>query len=292
MSYRDLQLDWLQCLVAVVDAGSLSGAAAEVHRSQSAVSMQLKKLEDSVGQPLLARGARRMALTPAGFDLLGHARELLTLHDRAVAALHGGAVTGRVSIGAADDYARAYLAPVLRRFADRHPQVQVTVLCEPSVGLQERLRRGELDLALVSREGPGRGERLFREPLIWAGAERYRMWTLDPLPIAVHRWDRHLLATVLAAVAAQGRGYRIVYNSPNVSGQLAAAESGLAVAVITRCSLPAGLKALDASHGLPELPEVEVALVRSTHTRRSPAVDALCDYVTSSLRKEPVEPGR
>lgn len=283
MPSTDLQIDWLRTFVAIVNAGSLTAATRHVARSQSAVSMQLRKLEESVGQPLLVRGARRMTLTPAGYDLLGHARELLALHDRAVATLHGGAVTGRVSIGAPDDYARAYLAPVLRSFAERHPQVQVTVLCEPSIGLLERLRRGELDLAIMSRDAPGRGQLLFGEPLIWAGAEPHQAWTREPLPIAVHSWSRRLRAAVLAAVSAQRRRWRIVYNSPSVSGQLAAAESGLAVAVITRCSLPDTLKVLDASHGLPELPEVEVALARSTHTQRSPAVDAVHEQVMQSL---------
>ena len=83
MSYRDLQFDWLQCLVAVVDAGSLSGAAAEVHRSQSAVSMQLKKLEDAVGHRLLERDARKQHLTPEGETLLGYARRILELHAEA-----------------------------------------------------------------------------------------------------------------------------------------------------------------------------------------------------------------
>lgn len=289
MPATDLQIDWLRTFVAIVNAGSLTAATRHVARSQSAVSMQLKKLEDSLGQPLLVRGARHMTLTPAGYDLLGHARELLALHDRAVAALHGGAVTGRVSVGTPDDYARAYLAPVLRRFADRHPQVQVTVLCEPSTGLLERLRHGELDLAIMSRDAPGRGELLFREPLIWAGAEPHRVWLREPLPIAVHSWDRRLRAAVFAAVSAQRRRYRIVYNSSSVSGQLAAAESGLALAIITRCSLPANLKALDASHGLPVLPEVEVALARSTHTQRSPAVEALHEQLMAVLGGGPLE---
>ena len=109
MSYRDLQFDWLQCLVAVVDAGSLSGAAGEVHRSQSAVSMQLKKLEDAVGHRLLERDARKQHLTPEGETLLGYARRILELHAEAHDALNGDALTGQVRLGVPDDYAARYL---------------------------------------------------------------------------------------------------------------------------------------------------------------------------------------
>ena len=123
MAYRDLQFDWLQCLVAVVDAGSLSGAATEVHRSQSAVSMQLKKLEDAVGHRLLERDARKQHLTPEGETLLGYARRILALHTEAQDAMHGAPLTGRVRLGVPDDYAARYRTPVLQHYAPRHRRV-------------------------------------------------------------------------------------------------------------------------------------------------------------------------
>ena len=117
---QDLQTDWLKCFVAAVDAGSLSSAAPEIHRSQSAVSMQIKKLESAVGCPLLIRGPRQLQLTPEGQVLLGYARRLLDLHAEAQAALQGEAVSGLVRLGVPDDYASKYLTPVLKRFAPRH----------------------------------------------------------------------------------------------------------------------------------------------------------------------------
>lgn len=279
MSSKDLQIDWLRAFLAVVDTGSMTAAAQQVARSQSAVSMQIKKLEESVGRPLLSRGSGTISLTPVGYDLLAHARKLMEIHSGAVAALHRSGIEGRVTFGVPDDYVMVYLAPALRTFSSRYSEVEVTVVCEPSTSLVTRIERGEIDLALASRDEPGRGEVLVKEDLIWVGAEQHAAWTRNPLPIAVHGLSSPLRGTILSALEAQQREYRVVYNSPNVTGQLAMAESGLAVAVITRCTQPPGLKHLDSRHGLPKLPAVEVVLLRSERSRRSRAVTAMHDHI-------------
>ncbi|GAA3544742.1 LysR family transcriptional regulator [Zobellella aerophila] len=280
---KDLQLDWLRAFVSVVDTGSLTAAARQVYRSQSAVSMQIKKLEEVVGRPLLARGPRHLLLTPAGSELLGYARRLLDVHGEALAAVHGPEISGRISLGVPDDYAMAYLTAVLRTFANRHTGVEITLVCEQSTALIPKVERGELDLAVVTRDHPQRGTLLFREGLVWVGAEQQEAWRREPLPIAVHELGSRARSEVLAAITAQRRDYRIVYHSPNVAGQLAAAESGMAVAVLTRCSLPAGLKVLDERQGLPALPELEVALIRSKSSVHSPAVDAMHEQIIRTL---------
>lgn len=283
MSSRDLQIDWLRAFLAVVDTGSMTAAAKQVSRSQSAVSMQIKKLEDSVGRPLLNRGSSAITLTPAGYDLLAHARKLMEIHSRALASLHRSGIEGRVTFGVPDDYVMVYLVPALHAFANRYSEVEVTVVCEPSTVLVTKIERGEVDLALVSLDAPGRGDLLFKEDLIWVGSEPHAAWTRSPLPIAVHGLSSQLRSTVLSALEAQRREYRVVYNSPNVTGQLAMAESGLAVAVVTRCSQPSGLKALDSRHGLPDLPTVEVVLLRSERSKRSKAVTAMHDHILGSF---------
>ncbi len=284
MQSKDLQIDWLRAFLAVVDTGSMTAAARQVARSQSAVSMQIKKLEDSVGRPLLSRGAGQITLTPTGYDLLGYARKLIELHSSTLVALHGGKVAGRVTLGAPDDYVMTYLAPVLRTFTTRFSDVEVTLVCEPSTALVAKVDRGEIDLALASRDAPGRGEFLFREGLIWVGSDQHEVWKQAPLPIAIHGLDSRLRAEILTALAGRQREFRVVYNSPNVMGQLASAECGLAVAVITRCSLPPGLKVLDARNGLPELPELDVVLLRSEQSERSTAVDAMREHIIRSLK--------
>lgn len=284
MAIPDLQLDWLRSFVATVDAGSLSNAAGAVHRSQSAVSMQLKKLEDATGRRLLERGPHRLALTPEGQTLLGYARRMLDLHAEAQAAFQGDTLSGRVRLGVPDDYAARYLTPVLRRFAPQHSAVEIELDCEQSTSLIPRVERGELDLALVSRDHPQRGTLLFHEPLVWVGAAAFELWRRDPLPIAVYEDTSLARRGAIECLAQQGRRYRVVYNSSSLAGQMAAVESGLAVAALTRCSAPEHLQVLDGRHGLGPLPPMEVAVLRSDASRGSPAVDSLHTLLVQTLR--------
>lgn len=284
MTPQDLQIDWLKCFVAVVDAGSLSGAAPEVHRSQSAVSMQLKKLEAALGSQLLVRGPRQLQLTSEGQTLLGFARRMLDLHSEAHAALHGEDLVGRVRLGVPDDYAAKYLTPVLKRFAPRHGAVEIELDCEQSTSLIPRVARGDLDLALISRDHSRRGTLLFHEPMVWVGSPQFDVWRRDPLPIAVYEDTSLARRSAINSLALQGRRFKVVYNSSSLAGQIAAVESGLAVAVLTRCSAPAHLQVLGSEHGLGSLEPMEVAVYRSRASRGSKAVDSLHGLLVKTLR--------
>ncbi len=286
MSYPDFQIDWLRAFVAVVDAGSLSGAAPLVHRSQSAVSMQIKKLETALGRPVLLRGPRHLEVTPAGAELLSYARRMLELQAETQAALFGPQLAGRVRLGVPDDYASMYLTPVLRSFSHRYQGVEIELTCEQSTSLIPRVVRGELDLALVSRDKPQRGRFLFEEPLVWVGAAQFEVWRRDPLPVAVYESASMARSATLKALAARRRAYRIVYHSSSLAGQLAAVESGLAVAVLTRCSVPPGLQILQnlpAEFDLPPLDSMNVAVLRSKASLRAPAVDAMYEQMVRTL---------
>jgi DNA-binding transcriptional LysR family regulator len=282
---HDLQIDWLKCFVATVDAGSLSSAATEIHRSQSAVSMQLKKLEAAVGHALLLRGPRRLELTQAGQTLLGYARRMLDLQAEAQAALGGEAVTGLVRLGVPDDYASRYLTPVLKRFAPRHGGVEIQLDCEQSTSLIPRVASGDLDLALVSRDHARRGTLLFHEPMVWVGSPQFDTWRRDPLPIAVYEEASLGRRSAINALALQGRPYKVVYNSSSLAGQIAAVESGLAIAVLTQCSAPAHLQVLGLEHGLGPLEPMEVAVYRSQASKGNQAVDSLQRMLVQTLRQ-------
>ena len=286
MNYPDFQIDWLRAFVAVVDAGSLSGAAPLVHRSQSAVSMQIKKLETALGRPMLLRGPRHLEVTPAGAELLSYARRVLDLQAEAHAALFGPKLAGRVRLGVPDDYASTYLTPVLRSFAHRYQGVEIELTCEQSTSLIPRITRGELDLALVSQDKPQRGRFLFDEPLVWVGSPQFEVWRRDPLPIAVYESTSMARQATLAALGTRRRGYHLVYHSPSLAGQLAAVESGLAVAVLTRCSVPPHLQILQnlpAEFDLPPLDAMHVAVLRSKVSQRSPAVNAMYEQMARTL---------
>lgn len=284
MTAQNLQLDWLTSFVAVVDTGSLTNAAAEVHRSQSAVSMQLKKLEDAVGTQLIVRGPRNLQLTREGQTLLGYARRMLALQSEAVSALRGDELSGRVRLGVPDDYARQYLTPVLRRFAPEHSGVEIELDCEQSTALIPRVARGELDLALISRDHARRGTLLFHEPMVWVGSTQFELWRREPLPIAVYEEASLARRGAIYSLAQQGRSYKVVYNSSSLAGQISAVDSGLAVAALTRCSVPEHLHILGTSQGLGPLAPMEVAVYRSRESRGNKAVDSLHALLVRTLR--------
>ena len=288
MKYPDFQIDWLRAFVAAVDAGSLSAAAPLLHRSQSAVSMQIKKLENALGKPVLLRGPRHMEITAAGTELLSYARRMLELQAQAQAVMFGPALEGRIRLGVPDDYASTYLTPVLRSFASRHHGVEIELTCEQSTSLIPKVVRGDLDLALVSRDKPQRGRLLFQEPLVWVGAPQFEVWRKDPLPIAVYESGSLARTEAMAALAAKLLAYRVVYHSSSLAGQVAAVESGLAVAVLTRCSVPASLQPLQnlpKEFELPASGSMDVAVFRSKVSQRSRAVDAMYEQFVNTLGK-------
>lgn len=280
---RDLQIDWLKCFVAVVDSGSLSNAALEVNRSQSAVSMQLKKLESALDRTLLTRSPHHLQLTSDGQKLLGYARRMLSLHAETQAAFYSS-LTGRIRLGVAEDYAAPYLTPALRRFTQNHTGIEIELDCEQSTGLIPRVTKGELDLALISRDSARQGPVLFREPMMWVGSPQFELWRRDPLPIASYETESLARRNAVNSLALQARRYKVVYNSSSLAGQIAAVESGLAVAALTRCCIPESLQILGEHHNLGPLEPMEVSLYRSQASRGLAAVDLLRQFLSKVLK--------
>jgi DNA-binding transcriptional LysR family regulator len=274
----DLQLPWLRAFVHAVDAGSLAAAGALLHRSPASMSMQLKKLEDAVSEPLLARNARGLALTPRA-------------HREAQEAVSGPALAGTVRLGIPEDYAGAYLAPVLRGFGALHPGVDITLVCAQSTSLIPQARAGDIDVALVTQDRAGRGELLFHEPLVWVGSAGAQAWRRDPLPVAVFEEGSNARSVAERALRKAGRRCRIAYSSPSNIGQVAAVESGLAVAALARCSVPPGLLVLDGRHGMPGLPALPVAALMGSQARQSPAALSLHGMLVAQLRRPAASSG-
>lgn len=253
-----LDIDLLRTFVAIAETGTLGRAAARIGRTQAAVSMQVKKLEAALGQALLHRGARGVALTLPGERLLGHARQLLRQHDAAVADLAGTGLAGTLRFGCPDDYAAAFLPHILRSFAGRHPQVFVEVLCGPTPRLEAQLRRRTLDLALVSvpeEEAVG-GTVLRREPLVWVANRLDPAAPDGPLRLALSDPDTLDHRAACERLEAAGRPYRIAYASGSLTGLLAVVRSGEAIAVLTQAAVPPDLQVLPVGETLPPLPAV------------------------------------
>jgi DNA-binding transcriptional LysR family regulator len=270
---RHLDIDLLRTFVAIAETRTLGRAAGKIGRTQAAVSMQVKKLEAMLNQPLLNRTGRGVALTLHGERLLGHARSILRQHDAAVADLSGAGLTGTLRFGCPDDYAAAFLPHILRSFAGRHPQVFVEVFCAPTPRLDDKLRQHALDLALVSttdfEDAPAV---LRREPLVWVGNRQDEAVAHEPLRLALSDPDTLDHRAARERLDAAGRQYRVAYASGSMSGLLAVVRSGQAIAVLTQSAVPADLQILATGEQLPQLPAV--GLVVKFDLPRPPALVA------------------
>jgi DNA-binding transcriptional LysR family regulator len=291
-----LDLENLKSLVAIAETGSFTAAGEQVHRTQSAVSMQMRKLEQQLGRKLFQRQGRDARLTADGELLLGHARRILRAEAEALAVFDQTALAGEVRIAAPDDYASSFMPGILMRFAQSHPKVRVDLRSLPSHEAAALVERGGIDLALVTQ---GHGERggtvLHREPMVWVAARDHGVQDEDPLPLAIFHDQCVFRGHAIRALDAVGRRWRIAYTSQSIAGIYAAVETGLAVGTILPSNLRPGLTVLGEGDGLPPLPEVAIMLLRRPDST-SPLLDALADHVLAGVRaavpQACVPPGR
>jgi DNA-binding transcriptional LysR family regulator len=282
-----LDPELLRAFLLIADGHSFTQTADRLGRTQSAVSMQIKRLEDILGQPVLSRGkGGGITLTPHGRYLLGHARQILALNDEVIATFRAPTISGTVRLGTPDDYALSHIPAVLRRFAETHPAVQVDVLCSSSSDLVARLEAGELDLTLVS---DGQQPRhwacvpLWRGPLSWITSVRYAPHRQDPLPLALAHEQCGWRGAALSALEKAGIRYRIAYLSGTQIGTHAPVLAGLAVTVSALTLLPEGVRAMRADEGLPKLPEFGIAMLKGPDAAQ-PVTDALASHIEASFR--------
>lgn len=258
-----LDLVLLRSFVAVVECGSVFRAAARVGRSQSAVSMQLQRLEETVGRPLFWREGRTLRPNPAGDELLVHARRLLRLSDEALASLNHPEEVELVRLGVPEDYAAYLLLPVLTRFFQENPSAQFELTCEPTTALLERMEAGKMDLALVTRYPQQSYAVLRREQFVWAANPDVAVWLHEPLPVALFEAGDIARRYAVEALQAVDRPFRIVCSSRSLHGLIAVAQAGLAVVGLVESCLPPGLVRVGKPEGLPPLPMFDLSLVKA-----------------------------
>jgi DNA-binding transcriptional LysR family regulator len=281
---KALDLDVLSMVVAIADAGSFVKGAALVHRSQSALSMQIRSLEDALGKPLFVRGPRSVTPTQDGLVLIAYARRMLALRDEAWASMVHPEVKGRVSIGVPDDYASSLLPSVLRKFSATYPKVEIQVMGLPSSALVPLLRDNKVDLACVTRMKTLSGDFIRFEPMVWAGpASGKEIWKERPLPVALFGAGSVARANAIHALERAKIAYRTSYESPSLMGLFSMVEAGLAIAPLARCAVPQHFVQLGRPHGLPKLPELEIVLARSARSNRPPC-DFLAEQILTELR--------
>jgi DNA-binding transcriptional LysR family regulator len=283
----NLDLDLLRCFVTVAETGNMTSAGERLRRSQSAVSLQVKRLESCVDLRLFDRSPRAVRLTAAGERMLAHARAMLALNDTIMSELVEPALEGTVRVGTPEDFATTHLPDVLARFAESHPRVHLEVSCDLTLNLLDRFGGGEFDLVLVKREPSGgeAGVRVWREPLVWAASPHFNAAQAEALPLVVSPNPCVYRARAVNALERAGRQWRIAYTCGSLAGSQAAVRAGLGVTVLPRDMIPGDLVAIDGSAALPDLHDTEVALL-AVKSLNAPA-QRLRDHIVRALERRP-----
>lgn len=284
---RNLDMDVLRTFVAGLDLGNFARAAEQLGRSPSAVSLQLRKLEDQIGQPLLRKQGRGLVLTEAGERLASYARRILVLNDEACLAL--GALTrfeGWVRVGVPQDFAETWLPDLLAGFERAHPRVRIEARADRGSAMADAVAVGDLDLALTwGRLGRSESEIVGQRGLLWIGNDQFRRDPDAPLPLVLLETPCAFRAAAIAALDRAGIAWRASFATTSLAGVWAAVRAGLGVTLRTSDALPAPLRTLTPEdHGLPLPGTLDLALHRPV-SPSSDAVSGFCDLLIEAARK-------
>jgi DNA-binding transcriptional LysR family regulator len=286
---QPLDSDLMRSFLAVADAGSVTAAAVRLFRTQSAVSLQVKRLEESLGQPLFDRQARGVALTPRGEQLVPYARRVVALLDEATVALREKPLVGPVRVGIPDEYSGTVLPRALAAFDERHEGVEVSVRCDHSQAQMEALEAGQLDLAVIYdwsyTEG---GELLCIDPTVWVTSIAHAQHLRRPLPVGVYFRSDWCKDFAEASLNRQGFDWRVAWQCDLAAGFRVAVTNGLAIAPLSRSTIPAGCRELTADDGFPIVDSARVVLRRNPRGT-STAVEGMADMLRAAfapLRRE------
>ncbi|HLX18491.1 MAG TPA: LysR substrate-binding domain-containing protein [Bradyrhizobium sp.] len=284
-------MDALRTMVVGIELGSFARAASKLGRSQSAVSMQLKKLELQAGQPLLRRSGRGLVPTEAGDALLAYARRIVALNDEVAASLDAKAALASVRIGLPQDFVEDVLPEVITRFSRQRPGVHVEVRAGRNYNLVEDVRTGRLDVAIAFCR-PGfdtQGIRLASLPMLWFGAKGFKRRTaLDLIPLVLFDHPCLFRQTALQALEGKGLHWRLSLTTPSLPGVWAALRFGHGISVRTPHRMPAGIKDVGPELGLPKLPAIELRMVAANEL--SPAASSLQDILGKVTREQVAAP--
>ncbi|MBL8266893.1 LysR substrate-binding domain-containing protein [Steroidobacter sp.] len=287
----NLDIDLLRTLVAFADAGSFKGAAQLVLRSQPAVSMQMRRLEELVGHPLFTKRGRDMVFTDKGEQLAQQARQILALHDKVVSTWRGGDAGGRVVLGLPDDYAALLLPDIFAELTRSWPNVSVEVVVNTSPVLIEQLDNGQLDLAILATQAPKRSDVILRkEPVVWTGSPDHDTHLQRPIKLAVFSDESPVYRATIAALRDSARegevapDFRIGVKSKSWTVLVAAARAGFAVTTMARCVVPPGLRILGPEDGFPNLGDIHIVM-RGTPDTQSIATSKLAERILEAFRR-------
>ncbi|NML47585.1 LysR family transcriptional regulator [Ramlibacter sp. G-1-2-2] len=278
---RTADLDLLRVFDALVRLGSFTAAAKALSRTQSAVSMQIKRLEEQLGAQLVTRGTRRLAATPAGLQLLPVAREMLALNEQLFSETDPQEVAGTISIGTAEYYGVHVLPALVAEFCRSHPRIHVAI--HTGIGWVMRAELGtRFDIVIGhGAVGAAEGTRLHETRVLWATGPDPELHKQRPLPLAVNPEGAVLRRWATAALDQAGIPWRIAYTSTSAAGLESAVRAGLAIGAFTEATLSNRLRALGPEDGMPALPDAELWLAVAP---ARPAVELMEAFLIHKLR--------
>lgn len=277
----DLQIEYLKTFITLAEVKGFTKTGNQVNKSQSAVSMQIKRLEEEVGKKLFKRAGRTVELTGEGRVLLKHAVRIVKEHEEAVRALSEPDLKGYIRFGSPDHYAAEITPDLLSRFASTYPDVVVEMQCISSIKIKDAVEKGELDLGICSQLHHSE-QVIAHDPLVWIAKPGFVIPEHKTLPLAVFD-DRCIFRSwTLDALEKQGIKYRIVYVSQSTSGVIEAVRAGLAVAPVVRSNVPSDLNIVGLEKGLPLLPVSNIALHKTKGTV-SNAVECFSEHIIRSF---------
>jgi DNA-binding transcriptional LysR family regulator len=278
-----LDLDQLQSFCAIADCGSFTEAARRVNKTQSAVSMQIKRLEERLGQSLLARDGRSVTLTAHGEALYARARKMLRTNAEIMDHFSDGVLAGSIRFGVPDDYAVRLLPVILSSFQRTHPRIAVDVACMASEELLNGMRAGRYDLIVFTQGTEQNYGELFRtEKMHWVTSHGGRALASEPVAIACGPSCCIWRKDALAALDRTGKDYRVAYTSSNATAISSAVLSDLAIGFLPESALQPGMRVISDDHGLPRLGDAQIALMRASHAYGG-IYDALASHIVQSM---------
>jgi len=285
-----LDLRLLQAFILLVETGSFSETSRRVGRTQPAVTLQMQRLEKTIGSQLFNTVGRKLVLTPDGELLLGYARTIMGLQDEVKARLAAPKLNGQVIIGTPDLYAAYLLPSVLSEFGGAYPNIEVELRCALSSRCMASLQRNEIDLALVTGMPAFKeGDLVAQEPLVWVGSNRRALHEENPVPLALLPPGNIFRDLALTGLEKIGRKWRIVCVSESIGGLQAAVFGGIAVSVVGKSSILPGMRPLGRAESFPLLPKVDLVLHRSG-SRNNPAADAMAYLMVRHFARSHVAP--
>ncbi|MBV7263224.1 LysR family transcriptional regulator [Photobacterium sp. WH24] len=262
-----MDIDALRSFLAFIDTGSFTRAAKQTFRTQSAISMQMKKLEQELDKYLFQREGRQLVLTHEGQQLASYARRLLSLHDEAVSSLKSNTDTQPLLIGCPDDYAETLLPHLVFLIREQLGPVQIHVTCASSVRLRQLMDKGELDAAMLTRHPDSEeGHFLMHDQGVWYGTSQSDLLHRRPLPIALFQADCKFHAAALDGLMKQEISFDLISCSSSATAQRGMVRAGLAIGAMARSSMAPDLRVLIADW-LPSLPNIDIVLALASRSQ-------------------------